>query len=175
MIEGQGCFEKKTILKKVCSYHSGIALSYDTGKDWILLRQTSYFLRVNVNLSYVSAHFKQFVNNFCKKVMFKSIQREISWDRYRFIVTIIARSLHDNGEIALKIPRNVCMQNFSSQSHKIVKARKYVVVNHFVNEAKPTDLKLVEEELPLLQNGGKKKRRQCPAVNPIYTVSIENL
>ena len=96
------------------------------------------------------------------------MQREISWDRCRFIVTIIARSLCDNGgEIALTVPRNVCIRNFSSQSHKIVKARKYVVVNHFVNEAKPTDLKLMEEELPPLQNGGKKKRRnrhKCPAI-----------
>ncbi|KYQ57273.1 Prostaglandin reductase 1 [Trachymyrmex zeteki] len=88
--------------------------------------------------------------------MFKSIQREVSWDRYRFIVTTLARSFHYNScEIISTIPnqRNVCIRNFSSQSHKIVKARKYVVVNHFVNEAKPTDLKLVEEELPLLQNG----------------------
>ncbi|KAG5308246.1 PTGR1 reductase, partial [Acromyrmex insinuator] len=87
-------------------------------------------------------------------IMFKSILREISWNRSCFIVTIIARSLRNNGgEIALTIPRNVCIRNFSSQSHKIVKARKYVVVNHFVNEAKPTDLKLVEEELSPLQNG----------------------
>ncbi|EGI64927.1 Prostaglandin reductase 1 [Acromyrmex echinatior] len=85
-------------------------------------------------------------------IMFKSILREISWNRSCFIVT--ARSLRNNGgEIVLTIPRNVCIRNFSSQSHKIVKARKYVVVNHFVNEAKPTDLKLVEEELPPLQNG----------------------
>ncbi|KAL0132561.1 hypothetical protein PUN28_000369 [Cardiocondyla obscurior] len=34
-----------------------------------------------------------------------------------------------------------------------MKAKKFVVVNHFVNEAKPTDLKLVEEELPPLKNG----------------------
>ncbi|CAL1682318.1 unnamed protein product [Lasius platythorax] len=34
----------------------------------------------------------------------------------------------------------------------MVKAKKYVLVKHFVNDPKPTDLKLVEEELPPLKN-----------------------
>ncbi|KAL6433184.1 hypothetical protein ACFW04_006424 [Cataglyphis niger] len=34
----------------------------------------------------------------------------------------------------------------------MVKAKKYVLVKHFVNDPKPTDLQLVEEELPPLQN-----------------------
>lgn len=37
-----------------------------------------------------------------------------------------------------------------------MKARKYVIVNYFKNEVKSTDLKLVEEELPPLQNGGRR-------------------
>ncbi|GAB1862134.1 Prostaglandin reductase 1 [Camponotus japonicus] len=34
----------------------------------------------------------------------------------------------------------------------MVKAKKYVLVKHFVNDPQPTDLQLVEEELPPLQN-----------------------
>lgn len=37
----------------------------------------------------------------------------------------------------------------------MVKAKKYVIMKHFVNNPKPTDLKLIEEELPALQDGGK--------------------
>ncbi|XP_072758445.1 prostaglandin reductase 1 [Anoplolepis gracilipes] len=40
----------------------------------------------------------------------------------------------------------------STQSDKMVKAKKYVLVKHFVNDPKPTDLQLVEEELPPLKN-----------------------
>lgn len=35
----------------------------------------------------------------------------------------------------------------------MVKAKKYVIVKHFVDEPKPTDLQLVEEELPSIRNG----------------------
>ena len=38
----------------------------------------------------------------------------------------------------------------------MVKARKFVVVKHFEGEPKRSDLKLVEEELPALQDGGRK-------------------
>ncbi|XP_011690438.1 PREDICTED: prostaglandin reductase 1-like isoform X2 [Wasmannia auropunctata] len=89
--------------------------------------------------------------------MFKVVQRELSsWNHCRFITTVITHSLRDNaGEITATRPNSTgpCIRKFSTQSREMVKARKYVVVNHFVGEAKSTDLKLVEEELPPLQNG----------------------
>ncbi|XP_025994544.1 prostaglandin reductase 1 isoform X2 [Solenopsis invicta] len=48
----------------------------------------------------------------------------------------------------------------------MVKARKYVTVNHFVNEAQPTDLKLLEEELPPLQNGEYLVKAEYFSVDP---------
>ncbi|XP_011690434.1 PREDICTED: prostaglandin reductase 1-like [Wasmannia auropunctata] len=55
----------------------------------------------------------------------------------------------------------------------MVKARKYVIVNHFVNEAKPTDLKLVEEELPPLQNGEYLVQAEYFSVDPYMRVYVE--
>lgn len=93
--------------------------------------------------------------------MFKVVQRELSsWGHCRSITTVIARSLRDNaGEVTAtrSSPRGPGIRKFSTQSREMVRARKYVVVSYFENEAKPTDLKLVEEELPPLQNGGMKK------------------
>jgi len=108
----------------------------------------------------VDARFKWFVCEYKDDVenMFKAVQRELSsWEHYcRFVTT--ACSFRGNGIIATRLsPRDSWIQKFSTQSREMVKARRYVVVNHFVNEAKPTDLKLVEEELPPLQNGGRKK------------------
>lgn len=37
----------------------------------------------------------------------------------------------------------------------MVIARKYIIVKHFDGEPKETDLKLVEEELPPIEDGGK--------------------
>lgn len=42
----------------------------------------------------------------------------------------------------------------AKQFSSMVKSQKYIVVKHFEGEPKPTDLQLVEEELPPLQNGG---------------------
>lgn len=36
----------------------------------------------------------------------------------------------------------------------MVKARKYILDKHFCGWPKPTDLKIVEEELPPLNDGG---------------------
>lgn len=47
------------------------------------------------------------------------------------------------------------IRKFSTQSCKMVKARKYVLVKYFTEKPQPTDLKLVEEELPPLKNGGR--------------------
>lgn len=110
------------------------------------------------------ANIKMIVEN-----MFKVVQRELSWGHRRFITTVIARSLRDNGsEVAATRlnSRDSCIRRFSTQLREMVKARKYVVVNYFVNEAKPTDLKLVEEELPPLQNGG--RNNDIIASSPSY-------
>lgn len=48
----------------------------------------------------------------------------------------------------------------------MVKAKKYVLVKHFVNEPKATDLKLVEEELPPLQNGEYLAEAEYLSVDP---------
>lgn len=51
----------------------------------------------------------------------------------------------------------IILQSFFtvSQRHfsKMVKAKKFLVVKHFEGEPKPTDLQLVEEELPPIRNG----------------------
>ena len=90
--------------------------------------------------------------------MFKAVRRKLLWSHYRFIATVIARSFRANGEITAtrSDSRSTWIRKCSTQSSKMVMARKYVLVNYFVNEAKPTDLKLVEVELPPLQNGGRK-------------------
>lgn len=37
----------------------------------------------------------------------------------------------------------------------MIKARKFIVLKHFNGKPKKSDLQLIEEELPSLQNGGK--------------------
>lgn len=86
--------------------------------------------------------------------MFKTVQRELLRGRYCFNTTVIARLLRDNVDVTAT--NSLWIRNFSTHLSKMVKARKYVLVKHFVNEPKPTDLKLVEEELPPLKNGGRK-------------------
>ncbi|XP_053985244.1 prostaglandin reductase 1-like [Hylaeus anthracinus] len=49
-------------------------------------------------------------------------------------------------------PKSFCIIH-REQLSTMVKAKKYVVVKHFEGEPKPTDLQLVEEDLPALQNG----------------------
>lgn len=44
--------------------------------------------------------------------------------------------------------------NQSTLRSKMVKARKYVLAKHFQGEPKKTDLKIVEEELPPIKDGG---------------------
>lgn len=88
--------------------------------------------------------------------MFKAVQRKL-WSRYYFNTTGIAHLLRDTVDITATNTKGPWIRNFSTHLRAMVKAKKYVVAKHFVNEAKPTDLKLVEEELPPLQNGGRKK------------------
>ncbi|KYN10151.1 Prostaglandin reductase 1 [Trachymyrmex cornetzi] len=57
----------------------------------------------------------------------------------------------------------------------MVKARKYVLVNHFVDEAKPTDLKLMEEELPPLQNGEYLAEAEYLSVDPYMRPYVRDL
>lgn len=89
--------------------------------------------------------------------MFKAVQCELLWGRYCFNTTGITRLLRDTVDVTATNTKSPWFRNFSTHLRKMVKAKKYVVVKHFVDEAKPTDLKLVEEELPPLQNGGRKK------------------
>lgn len=37
----------------------------------------------------------------------------------------------------------------------MIKARKFIVLKHFKGKPQKSDLQLIEEELPSLQNGGK--------------------
>lgn len=37
----------------------------------------------------------------------------------------------------------------------MVTAKKYIIAKYFEGEPQPTDLKLVEEELPAIKDGGK--------------------
>lgn len=37
----------------------------------------------------------------------------------------------------------------------MIKAKKFIVLKHFNGKPKKSDLQLIEEELPSLQNGGK--------------------
>ncbi|XP_018394900.1 PREDICTED: prostaglandin reductase 1-like [Cyphomyrmex costatus] len=57
----------------------------------------------------------------------------------------------------------------------MVKAKKYILVNYFVNEAKSTDLKLVEEELPLLQNGEYLVETEYLSVDPYMRPYVRDL
>mgnify|MGYP004598372501 CR=1 FL=1 len=45
--------------------------------------------------------------------------------------------------------------SIANDLRKMVKAKRFIVVKHFQNDPKPSDLQLIEEELPALQNGGK--------------------
>ncbi|XP_011870865.1 PREDICTED: prostaglandin reductase 1-like isoform X1 [Vollenhovia emeryi] len=101
--------------------------------------------------------------------MFKAVQRQLSWGHHCFNTTVIARPLRDSIDdiTATRLStRHLWNRKLSTHLREMVKARKYVVVNHFVNEAKPTDLKLVEEELPPLQNGEYLAEAEYLSVDP---------
>ncbi|CAL7951830.1 unnamed protein product [Xylocopa violacea] len=55
----------------------------------------------------------------------------------------------------------------------MVKTKRYVVVKHFEEEPKPTDLKLVEEELPPLQNGEYLVQAEYLSVDPYMRPYIQ--
>ncbi|KAG5347573.1 PTGR1 reductase, partial [Acromyrmex charruanus] len=109
--------------------------------------------------------------------MFKAVRRELTWSHCRFITIVIARSFRDNGEITAirSDSRSTWIRKCSTQSSKMVKARKYILVNYFVNEAKPTDLKLVEEELPPLQNGEYLVEAEYLSVDPYMRPYVQNV
>lgn len=44
------------------------------------------------------------------------------------------------------------------KSHMMVTSKKYVLVKHFQGEPKPSDLEIVEEQLPAIKDNGKIKR-----------------
>ncbi|KOX69991.1 Prostaglandin reductase 1 [Melipona quadrifasciata] len=52
----------------------------------------------------------------------------------------------------------------------MIKAKKFIVVKHFQNEPKPSDLRLVEEELPALQNGEFLVQAEYLSVDPYMRV-----
>ncbi|KYQ57274.1 Prostaglandin reductase 1 [Trachymyrmex zeteki] len=57
----------------------------------------------------------------------------------------------------------------------MVQARKYVLVNYFVDQPKPTDLKLMEEELPPLQDGEYLVEAEFFSVDPYMRIYVQNL
>ncbi|XP_018057670.1 PREDICTED: prostaglandin reductase 1-like [Atta colombica] len=109
--------------------------------------------------------------------MFKTIRRKLPWSHYRFIATVIAHSFRANGEITAtrSDSRSTWIRKCSTQSSKMVMAKKYVLVNYFVNEAKPTDLKLVEVELPPLQNGEYLVEAEYLSVDPYMRPYVQDL
>ncbi|KYN03267.1 PREDICTED: prostaglandin reductase 1-like [Cyphomyrmex costatus] len=56
----------------------------------------------------------------------------------------------------------------------MVKAKKYVLINYFVNQPKPTDLKLVEEELPPLQDEEYLVEAEYFSVDPYMRLYVLN-
>ncbi|XP_011164079.1 prostaglandin reductase 1 [Solenopsis invicta] len=111
--------------------------------------------------------------------MFKVLRRELlSWNHWRRLEFIdtrnklikeFARSFCNNaGEIVATRPNSTSswIRQFSSHPRKMMKAKKYVLVKHFENEVKPTDLQLVEEELPKLQDGEYLAEAEYLSVDP---------
>ena len=47
-------------------------------------------------------------------------------------------------------------------------ARKYVMESQFQGEPKRSDLKIVEEDLPPLNDGGRERRLQCCSYSCLY-------
>lgn len=96
--------------------------------------------------------------------MFRAVQRVLSSrNDHRFIVIAVSRNItSDNSKVTARDSQQAKRFNStdtpirknSTRSGEMVKAKKYVLVKHFVNDPKPTDLQLVEEELPPLQNEG---------------------
>jgi prostaglandin reductase 1 len=71
--------------------------------------------------------------------------------------------------------RGIWIKKFSTHLYKMVKARKYVLVNYFVDEPKPTDLKLVVEELPPLKNGEYLVEAEYFSVDPYMRPYVKRL
>ncbi|XP_011643514.1 prostaglandin reductase 1-like [Pogonomyrmex barbatus] len=110
--------------------------------------------------------------------MFGALQRELSSSSCRrSLKAVISRSLYNNEISAKKLnSKNFWIQkDFSTQVYKMVKARKYIVANYFVNEPKPTDFKLVEEELPPLQNGEYLVEAEYLSVDPYMRAYVQRL
>ncbi|XP_050453463.1 prostaglandin reductase 1-like [Cataglyphis hispanica] len=94
--------------------------------------------------------------------MFRAVQRVLSSrNDHRFIVIAVSRNItSDNSKVTARDSQqakkfnttDILIRSNSTRSGEMVKAKKYVLVKHFVNDPKPTDLQLVEEELPPLQN-----------------------
>lgn len=61
----------------------------------------------------------------------------------------------------------------AKQFSSMVKSQKYIVVKHFEGEPKPTDLQLVEEELPPLQNGEFLAEAEYLSVDPYMRPYIQ--
>ena len=51
-------------------------------------------------------------------------------------------------------------------------ARKYVMESQFQGEPKRSDLKIVEEDLPPLNDGGRERRLQCCSYSCLYSYSF---
>jgi len=93
--------------------------------------------------------------------MFRVVYRVLSLKNdYHSIAIVFARNITDhstvrNSQRAKRLDlTGLSIRKNSTQLSEMVKAKKYVLVKHFVNDPQPTDLQLVEEELPPLQNEG---------------------
>lgn len=95
--------------------------------------------------------------------MFRVLQRMLSLRNYHSIVVAVAHNITPNhSKVTVRLSQRAkrfdstgfSFRKNSTQSNEMVKAKKYVLVKHFVDDPKPTDLQLVEEELPPLQNEG---------------------
>lgn len=86
----------------------------------------------------------------------KAVQRELL-SRNRQLFTVIVQLNHDllNNKatsFGCSLIGSTSIRRLSTR--EMVKAKRFVLVKHFVNTPVSTDLKLVEEELPDLKDGG---------------------
>ncbi|XP_029679780.1 prostaglandin reductase 1-like [Formica exsecta] len=89
--------------------------------------------------------------------MFRAVQSVLSSrnDHHLIVIAVSRNITSDRSKVTTRDSQQAKsspIRKHSTRSGEMVKAKKYVLVKHFVNDPKPTDLQLVEEELPPLQN-----------------------
>lgn len=89
--------------------------------------------------------------------MFRAVRSVLSSrnDHHLIVIAVSRNITSDRSKVTTRDSQQAKsspIRKHSTRSGEMVKAKKYVLVKHFVNDPKPTDLQLVEEELPPLQN-----------------------